>query len=259
MARSSVQGNRRREKLAKLLAARESVSTTELASRLKVSEMTIRRDLKNLQNNGVAIPCYGGAIATRRISIEFDFDERRRNHLAEKQRIGRAAAAEVCAGQVLFLDTGTTTLELAKVLATKGIPISVITASLVVASELWGQENIKLQILGGEMRQRNPDLVGPLTEIALERMTADIAFLGSDGIDPKRGSFAGNAETARIAERMAGCAKQSIVVCDRSKLGRVSAVRYIRTNEIDILITDKGANSQIANQLSGRGVEVQRV
>lgn len=202
MPRSSAQGSKRRNQLANLLKAQENVSTSELANRFQVSEMTIRRDLKQLQNEGIALPYYGGALAAQRITFEFEFDVSHRTHLAQKKRIARTAASQVKARQTLFLDTGTTTLELAKSLAQSDVEMTVITASLVIASELWARGNIRLQLLGGQVRGGNPDLAGPLTEIMLERLTADVAFLGSDGVDPERGSFASDVETARIAERM---------------------------------------------------------
>ena len=242
-----------------LLTTSGNVSTAELAARFDVSEMTIRRDLKELQRSGAALPCYGGAVAAQRITFEFDFDQRHRLHLEQKQRIGRAAAALLEPGQTVFLDTGTTTVELARALAVGGIRCSVITASLVVASELWGRDHIELQLLGGRVRRGNPDLVGPFTEMMLERFTADIAFLGSEGIDPKRGSFASDLETARIGEKMAGGARQTVVVADGSKLGKTSAVRCITIDGIDKLITDENADAALVGHLRKQGIEVSQV
>jgi DeoR family transcriptional regulator of aga operon len=129
---------------------------------------------------------------------------------------------------------------------------------LVVASELWARGNILLQLLGGQVRARNPDLAGPMTEVMLDRLTADIAFLGSDGLDPTRGSFASDAETARIAERMAECARRVVVVCDSSKLGRAGSTRYLKTEEIDLLITDTNADPSLVKQMASRNVQVKQ-
>lgn len=259
MPRSSMEGRIRRDKLANILRKQENVSTAELAEQFQVSEMTIRRDLKQLQEEGIAVPCYGGAMAAQRITFEFDFEEHRRLHLAEKRRIGEAAVTEISTGQTLFLDTGTTSLELAKAISRENIHITIITTSLVVASELWARPNIRLQLLGGDVRVRSPDLVGPLTEIMLDRLSADIAFLGSDGIDPDRGSFGSDVETARICERMCANAKKVVVISDSSKLGRVGAARYIKTEDIDLLITDTAADPKLVKRLNNQGVEVKRV
>ncbi|QDS98207.1 DeoR/GlpR family DNA-binding transcription regulator [Adhaeretor mobilis] len=259
MPRSSADGQKRRLILAKLLEDHENVSTSELASQLDVSEMTVRRDLKQLQKEGIALPCYGGAMVARRITFEFDFEEHRRSHLVEKQRIGKAAVEEIEPGQTIFLDTGTTTLELARVLANLSMELTVVTASLVIASELWARGNTRLQLLGGQVRGGNPDLAGPLTELMLEKITADVAFLGSDGVSASRGSFAGDLETARIAERMVACADRAVVVCDSSKLGRNGPVRYAVLSDIDLLITDKKVNRNVARQLTSRGLKIKKV
>lgn len=256
MARSAAPAKKRMTELAELLSRQENVSTSELAQHFGVSEMTIRRDLKQLEKSGLALSCYGGAVAARRITMEFNFDERHRTNLKQKERIGAAAADLVKDGQTLILDTGTTTLELARALAKRNIRVSIYTTSLVIASELWGKEHITLYLLGGQVRSGSPDLAGPLAEIVLERVTVDFAFLGSDGIDPQRGSFAADLETARISERMAVCAKRLVVIADSSKLGRPGAVRYAGFDQIDLLITDKAAPKEHLKTLKKRGVDV---
>lgn len=238
------------------MSAQKNVSTVELARRFQVSEMTIRRDLKELQKTGVAVPCYGGAMVAQRITFEFAFDERHRTSLAEKQRVGLVAAKRICEGQTVYFDTGTTTLEVARALAYRDIRCGVITGSLVIASELWGHGNIELYLLGGRVRRGNPDLVGPYSEIMLDKLTADVAFLGSDGIDPDRGSFSGDQETARISEKMAANAREVIVVADSSKLGHAGLTRYVLINDIDEIITDKKATAAVVKKLRAQGVKI---
>ena len=190
MARSGAQAEERRRKLARLMAAGREVSTTRMAERFGVSPMTIRRDLRALQEDGVAVRSYGGAIGAQRITFEFAFDERRRRRLREKRRIGKAAAALVEPGQTVFLDTGTTTLEIARALARSDVACQVVTSSLVIAGELWARPGCELLLLGGRVREGSPDLAGPATELMLDRLSADLAFVGSEGVDPARGSFA---------------------------------------------------------------------
>ncbi len=256
MARSPAQAERRRRKLADALARRGEVSTTEMAERLGVSAMTVRRDLEALEEAGVAVRSYGGAVAAQRITFQFAFDERRRRHLAKKRRIGQEAARRVEAGQTVFLDTGTTTLEVARALAAAGASCTVATSSLGIASTLWGAEGLDLVLLGGRVRRGSPDLAGPGTEVMLERLTADVAFLGSDGVDPGRGSFAGDLEAARVAEGMAASARRVIVVADGSKLGLAGAARCVRIEDVDELITDRGAAAAVVRALRARGVAV---
>ena len=239
-----------------LLSHQENISTVDIAHRFGVSAMTIRRDIKSLEDSGAVVRCYGGAIPARRISFEFAFDARHRRNLPAKRRIGAAAAGRVRPSESIFLDTGTTTLEIAKALAAADTPCQVATSSLVVASALWGRGRIELLLLGGRIRAGNPDLVGPATEVMLERLTPDVAFLGSDGIDPARGCFCSDIEVARIAERMVTNAGRVVVVTDSSKLGTAGAVRYLRTEDMDELITDRGAAKPVIAALRRRGVTV---
>ena len=226
MARTAVQAENRRSQLQTMLAQGHSISVTNVARDFGVNPMTIRRDLKLLEQSGLLVRCYGGAVAAQRVSLEFEFDERYRKNLLEKARIGQAAASLVKPGQTVTIDTGTTTLEIAKALVARNIECTVITSSLVIASVLWGNARIQLWLVGGRVRPRNPDLVGPMTELALDRVTADIAFLGAEGIDPDRGCFNPDLETARVAEKMAAHAHRIIVASDSSKLGMAGPARF---------------------------------
>lgn len=257
MPRTPVQAQARQRELMQLLSRAKTLSTTDLARRFGVNEMTIRRDLRLLQDNGAALRCYGGAIAAQRITFEFAFDERHRRNLAEKKRIGEAAAALVQDGQSVFLDTGTTTLEVAKALVARGVLCRATTGSLVVASALWGRANLQeVFLLGGRVRPGSPDLIGPGTELMLEKLSADIAFVGSDGIDPTRGSFADDLETARVSERMASNAARVVIVADHTKLGRASAARYASIEDIDEIVTDKQAEEDVVKAIREKGVRV---
>ncbi len=256
MPRSSEQAERRKQALLRLLTDGHHISTEEMARRFDVTPMTIRRDLKAIEQQGLAVRCYGGAVPARRISFEFAFDERHKKNIQQKRRIGSAAASLVEPGHTVFLDTGTTTLEVARALARRAIECSAVTSSLVIASELWANPNIELRLLGGRVRRGSPDLAGPETEATLDRLTADIAFVGSEGVDPERGSFADDHEVARIAEGMARNARRVVVVADSTKLGRAGAVRYLDIDEMAELITDTDADRRQLSCLWSSNVKV---
>jgi DeoR/GlpR family transcriptional regulator of sugar metabolism len=145
---------------------------------------------------------------------------------------------------------------LARSLAKHRTPCSVITSSLVIAGQLWGCESIELMLLGGRVRRGSPDLVGPGVELMLEKLTGDIAFLGADAIDPERGCFAADIDTARVAERMAASARRVVVVADSSKLGQAGPARFLRVREMDELITDRAVPPSVVTALRGKGVKV---
>jgi DeoR family transcriptional regulator of aga operon len=256
MTRSPAQAERRRRELTELLSRDGDISTTEAARKLGVSAMTIRRDLKVLEDAGILVRRYGGAVARQRATFEFTFDERRRKRTEQKQRIGAEAARRVQPGWTVFLDTGTTTLEIARSLAAANIRCRVVTSSLVIASLLWGHPDIELVLVGGRVRHGSPDLVGPGTGLMLDMLTADIAFIGSDALHPERGSFAGDFDTADVAERMVANARTAVIVADSSKLGLAGPARYLRTEDIRELITDHGADQSAVTVLRRRGVSV---
>ncbi len=258
MPRTSEQARRRQRALLAELGRGGRVSTAEVARRFGVHEITVRRDLEALAREGTAIRCYGGAVTGRRITFEFAFEERRRRHGAEKRRIGAEAARRVRPGQTVFLDTGTTTLEIARALAARPVPCRVATSSLVVASALWGRPPVELLIVGGRVRGGSPDLVGPGAEVMIERFRADLAFVGSEGLDLALGSHAEDPDAARVAARMAANASRVVCVADRSKLGRAGPVRCLALADLDELITDRRADGPFVAALRSRGVRVTR-
>ena len=227
-----------------------------MARRFGVSAMTVRRDLAALASAGVAVRNYGGAVAAGRITFEFAFSRRQHLHLPEKRRIGGAAAGRLRAGQTGAVDTGTTTLEIARALAHKQLACTIVTSSLVIAAELWPRRQTELVLLGGRVRDGSPDLVGEETEAALKQMRADVAFLGADGVDPQRGVYADDPQVARVAGLMARRARRVIVVADASKLGHAAKARFARIGELDELITDRRASRPLVAGMRRRGLKV---
>jgi DeoR/GlpR family transcriptional regulator of sugar metabolism len=259
MPRTPDEARRRQTALTEMLARGERLSTARLADRLGVAPMTIRRDLDALQRDGTAVRTHGGAVTARRITFSFAFETRRQRHLAEKRRIGSEAARRVRAGETVFLDTGTTTLEVARALVARAIPCRVATSSLVVASILWNRPPVELTLLGGRVRQSSPDLVGFGTELLLDRTVADIAFVGSEGLDPVHGSHAEDPEAAHVTERMAANARRVVCVADASKLGHAGPARCLATADLDELITDRRADRGVVAALKARGIKITRV
>jgi len=256
MPRPPDQALHRQRELMGMLARGDRLSTVRLASRLAVTPMTIRRDLDALQRDGALVRTHGGAVTPRRITFAFAFEKRRQRHLAEKRRLGAEAAQRVRSGQTVFLDTGTTTLEVARSLVARALPCRVATSSLVVASILWGRPPVELILLGGRVRQGSPDLVGPGTEVMLDKLGADIAFVGSEGLDPALGSYAEDPEAARVTRRMAADARRVVCVADASKLKRTGPVRCLALSDLDELITDRTADRSLVAELRARGVHV---
>ncbi len=256
MPRSRARADQRRQALLSMLAEDGSVSVSEVAESLGVSTMTIRRDLESLERSGCAVRSYGGAVAVQRVTFEFALDREKQANSEQKARIGAAAAARIQPGQSVFLDTGTTTLEVARALASLRIRCSVATSSLVIASVLWGRDPIELTVLGGRVRRESPDLGGPGSELILDRLNADLAILGADSLDPERGCFAQDIDYVRIPEIMAANARTVMIVADSTKIGSTSGVRFLHTSEVDELVTDAAAPADAVEAYRRAGVLV---
>ncbi|HDI00138.1 MAG: DeoR/GlpR transcriptional regulator [Candidatus Latescibacterota bacterium] len=234
---------------------RGRVSVPELSSLLGVSQVTVRRDLQRLEREGYVVKTYGGAVSTDRVAFEFSFQKKLQRNIAEKERIGRYAAGLVEEGEAIFLDNGTTTLQIAYNLRTRR-NIKVVTNSLCVVYALEPAEGIELILLGGIVRRGWNDLYGPLTEKAIAELHVDKAFVGADGVSPEAGFTAADLRTARPTELVVRSAKKVIVVADHTKIGRVAFVRFASLDDVDMLITSRGIGEEEKVELESRGLKV---
>ena len=247
----------RQQRICDHIAHRGECSIEELVERFGVSGMTVRRDLQALADQGKVIRTHGGAALAERVSFEFEFLKQRRENLPAKQAIAAVAAAEVRDGESIMLDSGTTTLELAKLLRGKQ-GLTVITNSLPIAAQLQYAERTEVLLLGGCLRAASPDLVGAITETNLENIRADAVFLGADGIDRQGGVYQESPEVARLLMKMAASAGRVYVVADGSKLGKTALWRFGRLRDWAALVTDAGADRSMLAALKKAGVRVLR-
>ncbi|MCC6579856.1 MAG: DeoR/GlpR transcriptional regulator [Phycisphaeraceae bacterium] len=245
----------RRELIVDTVNRQGECSVEHLASIFDVSGMTIRRDLASLSSTGRIVRTHGGAAPASRVSFEFRFLERARRQQEQKQLIADAAGALVTDGQSLLLDSGTTTLAVARQLKRKR-GLTVITTSLPIASELFGCESVHLLLLGGFLRLDSPDLTGPLTEQNLETLHADVAFIGADAIDDTGNVYNRSAEQGPMLSRMAAAADKRYIVADHTKLAQRALIRFGHLKDWHGLITDRGAPAPTVARLRKAGVHV---
>ncbi|MEI6082716.1 MAG: DeoR/GlpR family DNA-binding transcription regulator [Verrucomicrobiota bacterium] len=228
--------NARQQTIIGLLRERGNVSVTDLTRQFDVTSMTVRRDLDHLEQHGYLTRTHGGALFSQQVKIQFAFREKQEHQLAEKAAIARAAARLVQPGMTIVLDTGTTTLEVARAVA--GIAnLKVLTSSLAIASVLYARDNIDLILLGGNARKNSPDLTGPLTEDNLRQLRVGLAILGADALD-RDGLYTGELAVARISKAMIAAAGRTILVADSTKFQRRAFVRFAGWEQVDTLITD---------------------
>ncbi|MEX2671643.1 MAG: DeoR/GlpR family DNA-binding transcription regulator [Phycisphaeraceae bacterium] len=245
----------RRSRILELLESSGEQSVEQLADTFSVSGMTIRRDLQDLASAGRVIRTHGGAAPAARISFEFRFLERAQQHAAEKEAIAEVAVSLVQPGQSVILDSGTTTLAIARRLKTLG-RLTVITSSLPIASELFQAEGIDTILLGGQLRHDAPDLIGPLALQNLETLRAHVAFIGADAVDMQGRLYNASSELGGMLARMAQASGRAYCVADHTKIGKQELMRFADLRDWAGLITDNGLSTERRRSLVAAGVEI---
>jgi len=245
--------NDRQHTIAGLLRANGRLQVGELAAQFGVSEMTIRRDMLALEQQGLLVRTYGGGAASA-LPIPTENLLQQTPPSPGKVAIGKLAAGLVQPGQTVMVDTGTTALEVARHLPDDpGITIA--TTSLSVALELYNSR-LNLLLLGGFLRKEFPSLYGPLTEHNLSILHVDMLFIGCNGADSSGGFYAGDMSLFTQIQAMLRIANHIVVVSESRKFNHKSFVRYARPAEIHTLVTDSGLPAQDRQALEDQGVTV---
>jgi DeoR/GlpR family transcriptional regulator of sugar metabolism len=213
-----------------------SASIADMAVHFGVSEMTVRRGLHKLADAGLVIRTPGGAMAIPSGSMERSFLERSAKMSGAKDAIGREAAALVQDGEIIVLDSGTTTRYLARYLAAKH-NVTVVTTSLAVLEELAGNNSVQVRLTGGVYRRASHDLTGSAVMEALSGIHADKVFFGAAAISFQKGVMNYDAEMPRAFLRSA---RERILVLDSSKIGTEAVYRLCAVEKCDLVVTDKG-------------------
>jgi DeoR family transcriptional regulator, aga operon transcriptional repressor len=254
-----VRASDRRARIAQMLREGRRLQVADLVHEFGVTDTSIRRDLAILEANGVLLRVHGGAVARASETRPKAVTDRMRLHLAEKQRIGEAAAKLVGPGEIILLDSGTTTLQVAThipaTLRTASM-LTIITNSLRLAEEVLTWPAPNLILLGGLCVPDYQAIVGAQALEQLEHVMVDKVFLGIDGLTMTDGATTADILMAEINRRMAERAHQVILVTDSSKLGRAGFEPIVRVNQIHRLITDTGAPEALVKELRGEGVQV---
>ncbi|MER7015113.1 DeoR/GlpR family DNA-binding transcription regulator [Saccharopolyspora sp. NPDC000359] len=244
----------RRALIERLVAERGAVQVEELADSLAVTQSTIRRDLSLLTEQGKLARTYGGAMPAT--TPEQSLGQRTALATAEKDRIARWAAGQIGAAETVILDAGTTTGRLARHLRDRA-GLTVITNGVTTLTELADADAVRLIALAGEVRHISQGFVGPLAELTLSRLTADKAFLGADGLDPRLGICEASLCQTRLKEQMVVQSRELFVLADSSKLGVAPFNAWAPLPSRWTLVTDLGATEeQVAAFRALPGVDV---
>lgn len=244
----------RHKKIIAALESRPSLSLSALEKLLGASPATIRRDLTLLEKLGKLIRTHGGVLHPGQAQGEVSFDRKVRSALAAKLALAKTAAALVPSGAAVFIDAGTTTLEVGRILAARP-GLTIFTNSIPLLSERPA-EGTRLIALGGEVRGVSLALVGSQALGWANRLGIDLAFLGASGIDPAAGPTTTELSEAGVKGTLVARARRTVVVADASKWGRPAAIRYADWAQIHDLVTDHALTRAERSALNAAGTRV---
>jgi DeoR family transcriptional regulator of aga operon len=231
------------------------VNVLDLCNELNVSSVTIRKDLKLLEDKNLLFRTHGGGTLSNPYTMDRPVNEKEKIQSEEKTGIGAVAAALIEPNDCIIIASGTTVLSLARNIQPVGT-LTVITAALNVASELNHHPDIEVLVLGGILRKSSSSVTGAWAEKILDDFSCSKLFLGVDGIDPEFGLTTTNVLEAQLNRRMIKAAQKTIVLADSTKFGKRGFGRICGLEDIEQIITDKGISDHTLETLKGMGIEV---
>ncbi len=232
------------------------IDFVSLASEFNVSEMTIRRDIMRLEEKGVVRRVVGGAIARVGKATEPPFETRVAEAAVGKAHIAEAAAALLQPHETVILDSGSTVLAVAKAIKGKGLALTVVTPSILVAIELVNEPDTVVLLTGGRLRSGELSLIGTETEETFTRYNCDVYVMGVAGVDAVHGVSEYHREESSVKRAAAKTADRVIVVADESKLGRVQLMNIAPLRAIKALVTDGSPEHPALQAARDAGVDV---
>lgn len=250
----------RRALILRMLEQKEEVSVVELSRTTGISEVTIRKDLTILQARHLLLRTRGGAMRkpVENPNEDTAISKKKMFNFREKQRIGIEAAKMIKEGDFIMLDSGTTTLEIAKNLD-RFQHLRILTNSMNIATELLNYKRFDIVLLGGNVRLNSHSVVGPLALSVLRNFSRYKLFLGVDSFSFDNGVSTPNMEEALLNQMMIQQAEKVIAVFDSSKFNKRSYVHIANANELDCIITDQAIPTGMITKLKAANIEVRIV
>lgn len=244
----------RKIKIIELLRINQKVSVNELASLFSVSLPTIRTYLRGMEQSGLLIRTHGGAIQKSKAGFELNSQQKRIVNLDEKRRIAQMALSMVEDGDTIMLDTGTTTMELAKMLHNRK-NIKVVTNDIEIARLLEDVESCETILIGGIIRKGFHCTVGLQGVDMCSQLSIDKAFMATNSFSLEKGATTPDILQAEIKKAMLSIAGKVILLCDNSKIGKISFVRFASVDQVHILVTDS-IDRNTMKKLEKNGIKI---
>jgi DeoR family fructose operon transcriptional repressor len=247
----------RQAQIATLARQEGRVEVASLAEHFGVTTETIRRDLTALERHGALRRVHGGAIPLERLGFEPRLETRDAVMTSEKERIAKAALAELPDEGAILIDAGSTTIRFAEAIPNDR-ELTVVTDALNIAVRLAPRPNLTVLVLGGRVRARTLAAVDVWALDLLGNVFVDVAFMATNGVSVERGLTTPDPTEAAIKRAMIGAARRVVLLADHTKAGNDHLIRFGDLADVDTLITDTGLNAELSSDIEAAGVRVVR-
>ncbi|WP_399886109.1 DeoR/GlpR family DNA-binding transcription regulator [Streptomyces sp. BBFR51] len=247
----------RQQEILRLARDGGRVDVVSLAEEFQVTAETIRRDLKALDRAGLLRRVHGGAIPAGRLDFEPDLAERESTAADEKDRIAKAALAELPSEGTMILDAGSTVARMAAAIPSE-TSLTVVTHSLPIAARLADHPGIQLHLVGGRVRHRTRAAVDAWALRAYGEIRADVAVVAANGFSVEHGLTTPDLAEAAVKRAALTAARRVVLLADSSKYAQEQFARFGALSDVDLLITDSGLTPEDANAIQRAGTEVVR-
>ena len=237
------------------LKKKGQITIPELIEQTKVSGVTIRKDLKFLEDKGLIFITRGGASLTNPYTIDRPILEKATINAEQKKKIAQAAVKLIGQNDAIIIGSGTTAFELAHQLH-PAKPLTVITPAIKVTMELCNRPNMEVLQLGGIIRTNSSSVAGAYAEYMLDRVSCGVLFIGVDGIDLDFGFSISNLTEANINQKMINASQVVVVLADSSKFGKRGIGKICELEQVQYIITDAGVSETIVKELEEQGLKV---
>jgi DeoR/GlpR family transcriptional regulator of sugar metabolism len=246
----------RRERIIEALRQNDAVTVADLSEWLNVSDVTIRKDLQHLEDQGYLTRVRGGAVFSGRGQLELRFAARQQICLEEKRRIALRAVEYVRPGATIYLDASSTVYQMARLLRNLS-DLTVVTTGLYAALELSFAPDVTTIVVGGILRRQSSSVVDLLSPEVLRRLHVDIAFLSCRGFTVEHGMMESDLREAQLKRGMALTAQQVVALADHTKMGDVFIASSLLPEEIDVLLTDSGLSPEHQTAIEEAGLRLE--
>jgi DeoR family transcriptional regulator, aga operon transcriptional repressor len=234
------------------------VRVADLSDELRVSAVTVRKDLRMLEARNLLYRSHGSASSRELYVNDRPVSEKEAHYATEKLRIAQAATHRLRADDAIIIGSGTTTLTFARNLP-KELPLRVLTSALNVSMAMIPHKQVEVVQLGGMVRKSSTSAVGPYAEEMIQHFACNKLFLGVDGLTTDYGLTTSDMMESHLNRMMIKAAQTTIVLADHSKFGRKGFGRISGVEDVDVIITDRDLPDSLAEELTEAGVEVERV